>query len=229
MCANIGVKTFLVCCYVWKIWKMRRQSIGGNLWSLRTVFQFTSIFNCSAPEAPTAVIKLQKFMVNLRATRLNAFAAWKRLLQLFRYHTLTCFLIVGVQKFSILSFGIIFSLCSFFSLVLVLSFRFMNVWHERKEKWNQTVEKGVKYDNFVDSLSLVSAILISRHNFRYCSIDFVVWHCVWCLFGSVKAQAESRPSFPWTRNWNLCCLLFSRTFSMDVKLKFSHRYEFCYS
>jgi hypothetical protein len=71
----------------------------------------------------------------------------------------------------------------------------MNVWHERKEKWNQTVEKGVKYDNTADSLSLVSAILISRHNFRYCSIYFVVRHYDWNLFGSVELKQKADRAF----------------------------------
>jgi hypothetical protein len=42
------------------------------------VSQFSSIFNFFASKAPTAVIKLQKFMVNLRAIRLNASAALKK-------------------------------------------------------------------------------------------------------------------------------------------------------
>lgn len=89
-------------------------------------------------------------------------------------------------------FFVMFLFLSFFPSSFFLSCRFIpwmcGMREEKKREWNQTVEKGVKYDNFADSLSLVSVILISRHNFWNCSIYFEVKYYDWNLW---LAQGKS--------------------------------------
>lgn len=108
-------------------------------------------------------------------SRINAFATEKeRLSTAFpSISYINVFLLGEYKNFPLLSSGIIFrfSLSSLFAgLCLVV---LMNVpWWQavergrrKKSETNQNVEKGVKYDNSVDSLSLVSLILISHHKF----------------------------------------------------------------